>query len=115
MNKQEFDAVRGLIAFLERFLPEVKNKKNEEAYEFKNQDKEIWDAYFNKLILSDVLTDGKAYDKSNDSNLGIGKDGIFVPAEYYQLLMQCYKYLYEALSCGDIFMKHTGWYVEEHT
>lgn len=113
MNKQEFDTVRGLKDFFERFYPNVKEMKNDKSYEFKGQDKDIWKIYYEKLILPGILDDGKAFGAENSSNLGIGNDGIFLPVEYYQLLMQCYKYMYEALSCGEIYLNHTGWQIEE--
>lgn len=114
MNKQEFDQVRKLTAFLERFIPEVKKKNAEEIFEFSEEDKVLWDTYFKELILTNVLADGTAFGaKSNNSNLGIGTDGSCYPAEFYQLLMQCYKYMYLALSAGEIYLKYNGWYLAE--
>lgn len=114
MNKQEFDLVRGLAALLEKYIPEIQSKKADEGYTFLDDDKALWMSYYEKLILTDVLMDGKAFGaKSNNTHLGIGKDATFVSAELYQLLMQCYKYLYNALSSGEIYLKYNGWYLAE--
>lgn len=66
-----------------------------------------WIGYFRRLILTDILVDGKAFgEPTNDTHLGIGSDGCCVAAEYYQLLMQCYKYLYLALASGSTSLRY---------
>ena len=43
-----------------------------------------WMGYFRRLILADVLVDGRAFgEPTNDTHLGIGSDGRCVAAEYY--------------------------------
>lgn len=47
--------------------------------------------------------------KIQEATKGVGNDARAYRVEYYQLLMQCYRYLYFALSSGEIFLEHTGW------
>jgi hypothetical protein len=114
MNKMEFDEVRELSLFLERFIPEIKKTKSIMTYAFPKQDQATWKKFYNDLILTNVLPDGTAFGgKDATGNLGVGQDGSSSAAEFYQLLMQCYKYMYQALSAGEVYLKYNGWYLAQ--
>mgnify|MGYP003400144465 CR=1 FL=1 len=114
MNKQEFDNVRTLANFLERYTSVAQKTATSKTFTFSVEDMPIWLGYYESLILTNVIPDGCAFNqKTNDTNYGVGNDGCCRREEFYKLLMQCYKYLYNALSSGEIFLKHNGWYLSE--
>lgn len=111
MNKTEFDKIVGLAQFLWENLDGIKKKvtKNE-VVAFDAKAMPIWNEYFKSLILPGILPDGMSFGTpNNDTNMGVGKDGVALPSEYYQLMMQCYRYLYMALSSGEIYLKSGYW------
>ena len=113
MNKREFDQVLDLTHFLEKYEEKAKDARNK-TFAFQKSDMNLWKSYFEALIKPGVLRDGMAFGaENNNTNLGIGIDGECYSDEFYQLLMQCYKYLYMALSSGEIFLKHKGWVVSD--
>lgn len=110
MNKLEFDQVVELTHFLEKYTKQVMDTDRTKLIQFSGEDKKKWDSYFETLIKPGILPDGMAFGNfSNDSNYGVGRDGAGYRDEFLQLLMQCYKYLYLALSSGEIFLKYKGW------
>lgn len=113
MNKKEFDQVVGLACFLERYTAQA-TPCRDKTFSFSKEDQLIWKGYFETLIKPGILPDGMAFGKpDNNCPDGIGTDGAAFSDEFFQLLMQCYKYLYKALSCGEIFLEHDGWYVTD--
>ncbi len=110
MNKREFDQVVDLTHFLEKYTQQAINTGRNKTSAFSDEDKKTWDLYFKMLIKPGILPDGMAFGQaSNDTNVGIGSDGQFYLDEFMQLLMQCYKYLYTALSSGEVFLKYKNW------
>lgn len=110
MNKLEFDQVVGLAHFLEKYTQQAMGADKNKLIRFSEEDKQKWNSYFEALVKPGILPDGKAFSSSgNDSNYGVGRDGECYRDEFLQLLMQCYKYLYLALSSGEIFLKYKGW------
>ena len=109
MNKIEFDKIVSFTALLERCHEQV--QKNDRAnIQVPDTDRPLYDAFFQELVLTDLLPDGKGMGEStNDTNVGMGRDALGSRAEYFQLLMQCYRYLYLALSSGEVFLQPTGW------
>lgn len=114
MNKLEFDQVVGLTHFLEKYTQQMMDAGKNKVINFSDTDKKIWDSYFETLIKPGILPDGMAFHMpNNDTNIGIGSDGAASREEFLQLLMQCYKYLYLALSSGEVFLKHKNWYTSD--
>lgn len=114
MNKAEFDQVVSLTHFLEKYMQQFIDAGRSKTIGFSEEDQKKWNGYFKALIEPEVLPDGKVFDAAgNHSNYGIGLDGTGYRDEFFQLLMQCYKYLYLALSSGEIFLEHNGWYVSD--
>lgn len=115
MNKLEFDRVAGLAHLLEPYrhkLPTV----DTETFSLSKEDMPLYQTYFEQVILPKVLEDGIAFGlPDNDCKNGVGSDGHAYRVEYYQLLMQCYRYLYLALSSGEVFLKHSGWLIADHS
>lgn len=104
MNKAEFDQVVGLAHLLEKYMPQIIGAGRSKSIGFSDEDKKVWDSYFETLIKPEILPDGKVFSTSgNDSKAGVGLDGRGYRDEFLQLLMQCYKYLYLALSSGRFF------------
>lgn len=113
MNKQEFNIVSGLADLLETYTDKVSKLKNNKTMPFSTMDMAGWKLYFQQLILTDVLEDGRGWgSETNDTNVGVGKDGEFSAGELYQLLMQCYKYLYLALTVTEIHLTEEGWHLD---
>ena len=105
MNKKIFDEVVGLTHLLEKYIPKLP-ADDKRTINIEAEDRPLWDKYFKELILTDVLDDGKAFgQKDNNTHYGIGTDAAGSRSEFFQLLMQCYRYLYHALSAGEIFLK----------
>ncbi len=110
MNKIEFDHVVGLTQLLDKYTQQFMDAGKDKIIRFSDSDKKIWDSYFETLIKPGILPDGMAFHApNNDTNIGIGSDGAGSREEFLQLMMQCYKYLYLALSSGEIFLKHKNW------
>ncbi len=110
MNKIEFDQVVGLTHFLEKYTQQAMDAGRDRTITFSETDKKIWNSYFEALIKPGILPDGISFHQpNNDTNLGIGRDAEGYRDEFLQLLMQCYKYLYLALSSGEIFLKYKSW------
>ena len=110
MNKKEFDQVVNLTHFLEKYTQKAIDAGRNKTFPFSKEDKKLWDAYFEMLIKPGILPDGMAFgEPTNDTNIGVGKDGECYRDEFLQLLMQCYKYLYTALSSGEVFLKYKNW------
>ena len=113
MNKKEFDQVVSLAHFLEKYTQTAINCRTK-TFSFSAEDKQVWNAYFEMLIKPGILADGMAFGKENNNvPEGIGNDGAAFGDEFFQLLMQCYKYLYNALSSGEVFLKYKNWYVTD--
>lgn len=116
MNKTEFDQVVGLAHLLEKYMTQIIGAGRSKSIGISDEDKKVWDSYFESLIKPGILPDGKVFHAmGNDSNYGVGRDGVAYRDEFLQLLMQCYKYLYLALSSGEIFLEHSGWEVSDGT
>lgn len=114
MNKKEFDQVIYLTQLLEKYRQQAIDIGRDKTLSFSEEDKKLWDLYFEMLIKPGVLSDGVAFgEPNNDSKVGIGTDGLFYRDEFLQLLMQCYKYLYMALSSGEVFLKYKNWYIAD--
>ncbi|MEY8322232.1 hypothetical protein AAK894_14360 [Lachnospiraceae bacterium 46-61] len=110
MNKKEFDQIVDFTHFLEKYTQQAMNSNRNKTFSFSEEDKKIWNLYFEMLIKPGILPDGMAFgEPNNDTNVGIGKDGQCYRDEFLQLLMQCYKYLYTALSSGEVFLKYKNW------
>ena len=115
MNKATFDKVVELAHLLEKYIPKLPKDDNH-ALDITKEDRPTWDALYKELILTDVLDDGRAFgQKDNANQYGIGNDASGLRAEYYQLLMQCYRYLYQALSAGEVFLQSNVWRTADHT
>ncbi len=114
MNKLEFDQVVSLTHFLEKYTQQMMDAGKDKVITFSSEDKNTWDTFFETLINPGILQDGMAFHTPcNDTKVGIGSDGACYREEFLQLLMQCYKYLYLALSSGEIFLKHKNWYTSD--
>lgn len=113
MNKETFDQVRGLAQLLYNHVGEVP-KNDQDLWTVPAADRPQWDTWFRKLILTNILPDGTAFGaETNDHNLGMGTDAKGYRSEFYQLLMQCYRYLYLALSSGEVFLQPGGWILSD--
>lgn len=116
MNKKEFDQIVHLTQFLETYTQQTMKSDRNKTLSFSEEDKKKWGLFFEMLIKTNVLPDGTAFgEPNNDTNVGIGKDGVFYKDEFLQLLMQCYKYLYRALSSGEVFLKYKNWQIADKT
>jgi hypothetical protein len=114
MNKQEFDEVRKLAVFLEQYIPEINKLESDKFYTFPIADQSVWSTYYKDLISTNVLPNETAFGvEVGTGKKGVGKDGICSSTEFYQLLMQCYKYMYQALSVGEVYLKYNGWYLAQ--
>ena len=109
MDKFTFDKVVGLAHLLEKYIPKLP-ADDKHTLEIAAEDRQAWNTYFQELILTNVIDDGKAFgQKDNNTPYGIGNDASGFRVEYYQLLIQCYRYLYQALSAGEVFLKFDHW------
>ena len=131
MNKKEFDQIVHLTHFLEKYTQQAIDAGRTNTFPFSEEDKKLWNSYFEMLIKPGILPDGMAFgepkaipsgkmpdgmafgEPNNDTNIGVGKDGVCHRDEFLQLLMQCYKYLYTALSSGEVFLKYKNWCISD--
>lgn len=114
MDKKVFDQVVNLTHFLEKYTQQAGSIGRDKTFAFSKEDQKTWELYFEMLVKSEILSDGMAFGESNnDTKVGIGKDGACYSDEFFQLLMQCYKYLYTALSSGEVFLKYKNWYISD--
>ena len=115
MDKFTFDKVVELAHFLEQYIPKLP-KDDSHTLAITKEDRPTWDRLYKELILTNVLDDGRAFgQKDNNNQYGIGNDASGYRAEYYQLLMQCYRYLYQALSAGEVFLQPNIWRTTDRT
>lgn len=113
MDKFTFDKVVGLTHLLEKYIPKLP-ADDQHTLDIAAEDRQAWNTYFQELILTNVINDGKAFgQKDNNNQYGIGNDASGYRVEYYQLLMQCYRYLYQALSAGEVFLKFDHWRIAD--
>lgn len=113
MNKKTFDEVVNLAHFLEKYSEKAHSSRNI-TFKFEETDMQSWQYFYTTLIEPGILPDGTAFGSTDSkTKLGIGDDGTCYGDEFFQLLMQCYKYLYYALSAGEVFLEHTGWEIAE--